>query len=134
MPFYVPILLPLILRLGFDRMTAVGTVLGASAAGISAAMFNPFTVAISQKLAGLPLHSGTAFRAAVFVAFTAVGVLYVMAYARKIRSGEKVDSASEESAKSALLTGRQKLAAGILRRLTAKAEPSSLASMIPIFI
>ena len=107
---YVPILLPLILRLGFDRLTALGVVLGASAAGISAAMFNPFTVAVSQKIAGLPLYSGTGFRAAVFAAFTAVAVLYVMAYARKIR-GREAAVFAEEAAEPVLLTGRQKLAA-----------------------
>lgn len=108
---YVPILLPLILRLGFDRLTAVGAVLVASATGMTAAMFNPFTVAISQKLAGLPLYSGTAFRAVVFAAFTAVGILYVTAYARKIRGRGEADPLLEEPAESAPLTGRQKLAA-----------------------
>lgn len=108
---YVPILLPLILRLGFDRLTALGVVLGASAAGTAAAMFNPFTVAVSQKIAGLPLYSGTGFRVAVFVALTAAAILYVMAYARKIRGRGEAASAVEESVEPAVLTGRQKLAA-----------------------
>ena len=109
---YVPILLPLILRLGFDRMTAVGVVLVASTSGIAAALFSPFTVAVSQKIVGLPLYSGTGFRAVIFVVFTVVGILYVMLYARRSRSKEaSIPGGETASAAPARLNIRQKLAA-----------------------
>ena len=59
---YVPIVLPLMMRLGFDSITACATVLCGSAAGFSAALTNPFTIVIGQNISGLPLYSGWQFR------------------------------------------------------------------------
>ena len=82
---YVPLLLPLILKMGFDSMTAIGTIFVASAAGFTAALTNPFSIAIPQSIVGLPLYSGIGFRAVTFVCFFVVGCVYVMAYARKVK-------------------------------------------------
>ncbi len=81
---YVPIVLPLMLRLGFDSITAVAVVLCGSAAGFSAGITNPFTIAIGQKLSGLPLYSGWEFRIVMFFITWAIAVTYVMIYARRI--------------------------------------------------
>ena len=59
---YVPIILPLMFALGFDSMTAAATALVGSAIGFSAAIANPFTTGIGQKIAGLPLYSGWKYR------------------------------------------------------------------------
>lgn len=82
---YVPIILPLILALGFDSITACAIALCGSAAGFTAALANPFTVGIGQKIAGLPLYSGWQFRLAVFILMTSVAIVYVMRYARRIQ-------------------------------------------------
>lgn len=82
---YVPIILPLILALGFDSITACAIALCGSAAGFTAALANPFTVGIGQKIAGLPLYSGWQFRLAVFILMTSVAIIYVMRYARSIQ-------------------------------------------------
>ena len=82
---YVPIILPLILALGFDSITACAIALCGSAAGLTAALANPFTVGIGQKIAGLPLYSGWQFRLAVFILMTSVAIIYVMRYARSIQ-------------------------------------------------
>ncbi|WP_018600028.1 YfcC family protein [Mycobacterium sp. 155] len=81
---YVPIVLPLMLRLGFDSITGVAVVLCGSAAGFSAGITNPFTIAIGQKLSGLPLYSGWEFRVVTFFITWAVAVAYVLFYARRI--------------------------------------------------
>ena len=80
----VSILMPLILKLGFDSVTTIGLIFAASAAGFSAALFNPFTIAISQKIAGLPLYSGTGYRLVTFIVFTSVAIAYVMRYAVRV--------------------------------------------------
>lgn len=82
---YVPVIYPLIIALGFDPITACATALIGSAVGFTAAFANPFTVIISQKLAGLPLYSGALFRIAVYVCTFAVAALYVCNYAKKVR-------------------------------------------------
>ena len=58
----VPVMLLLVRRLGFDRVTAVAASLGAAAVGASFSPINPFQVGIAQHLAQLPLLSGSVFR------------------------------------------------------------------------
>lgn len=93
---YVPIILPLFLALGFDSITACAVALCGSAAGFTAALANPFTVGIGQKIAGLPLYSGWQFRLAVFILMTAVSIIYVMRYARKIQNNPELSSMYEQ--------------------------------------
>ncbi|MGE5245874.1 MAG: YfcC family protein [Betaproteobacteria bacterium] len=61
----VPVLLLVTGRLGFDEVTAVAISLGAAGIGAAFSPINPFQAQIAQKLAGLPLLSGWAFRTAV---------------------------------------------------------------------
>lgn len=115
---YVPIILPLMLALGFDSMTACATALCGSAAGFTAALANPFTVGIGQKIAGLPLYSGWQYRLVVWTTMTLIAIAYVMHYAKKVKrnpllsSVYEIDQAREMEAEStsARLTTRQKLA------------------------
>lgn len=58
----VPVLLLVTRRLGFDAVTAVAISIGAAGVGAAFSPINPFQVQIAQKLAGLPLLSGAAFR------------------------------------------------------------------------
>jgi uncharacterized ion transporter superfamily protein YfcC len=61
----VPVLLLVTRRLGFDAVTAVAISLGAAGVGAAFSPINPFQVQIAQKLAGVPLLSGSIFRVAV---------------------------------------------------------------------
>src|SRR4051812_17373232 len=61
----VPVLLLVTRRLGFDALTAVAISIGAAGVGASFSPINPFQVQIAQKLAGLPLLSGSVFRLSV---------------------------------------------------------------------
>lgn len=81
---YVPLLLPLMIKMNFDSVTALATVFCASAAGFTAALTNPFSIVISQKIVGLPLYSGIGFRMVTFAAFLSVSMLYVTHYASKV--------------------------------------------------
>lgn len=82
---YVPIILPLMLALGFDSMTAVAVALCATTAGFTGAITNPFTVGIAQKIAEIPLYSGSTYRFIVLVVLTFSTILYVLRYALKVR-------------------------------------------------
>ncbi len=95
---YIPIVLPLMIRLGFDSITACAVVLCGSAAGFSAALTNPFTIAIGQKLSGLPLYSGWRFRVVTFIVTFGIGAIYVMRYASKIQKDPSISATYEDDA------------------------------------
>jgi len=87
----VPIMISLAYSLGWDSLTGLGMSLLAAGFGFSAAISNPFSIGISQQIAGLPLFSGALFRAAIFA------VVYLVLYtflARHIRRIERDPSAS----------------------------------------
>lgn len=93
---YIPIIMPLILRLGFDSITACAVALCGSAAGFSAAITNPFTIAIGQKISGLPLYSGWEFRVLTYFVTLTIGVIYIMRYAKKVQNNPSLSSVFEE--------------------------------------
>ena len=82
---YVPIILPLIVSLGYNPMIAVAVPLVGTIVGFTAAFTNPFTVGISHQITGLPMFSGMWLRIIMFVVYIIVGCLYVINYAKKIK-------------------------------------------------
>lgn len=82
---FVPILLLLTRRLGFDPLTAAAMSLGGAAIGSAFSPINPFQVGIGQKLAQLPLYSGASFRTAFLVGALGIWIWGTIRYARRIR-------------------------------------------------
>jgi uncharacterized ion transporter superfamily protein YfcC len=82
---FVIIFIPLARRLGYDSIVGVSIPFLGAAAGFAAAFFNPFTVGISQSIAGIPLYSGLGYRLVSWVIGTAVTIAYVMWYARRVK-------------------------------------------------
>lgn len=92
---FVPVLLLLSRRLGFDRVTAVAMSLGAAAVGAAFSPINPFQVGIAQKVAQLPLLSGWLFRLAVLLPALAIWIWMTMRYVQKTRQApEEVELAA----------------------------------------
>ncbi|MFT5052004.1 MAG: putative ion transporter superfamily protein YfcC [Chlamydiales bacterium] len=89
MPF-IPILVTMCLALRMDAIVAVGMVYVGAGVGYGCAAFNPFTVIIGQKLAGLEPASGQGFRWILLAVCLIVGVHHIMRYARRV----KADAAS----------------------------------------
>ena len=54
----VPLMIALSYSLGWDALVGLGMSILATNMGFSAAITNPFTIGVAQKLAGLPLFSG----------------------------------------------------------------------------
>lgn len=84
MPF-VPLLVTLCLALRMDAVVALGIIYIGAGVGYGCAALNPFTVLIAQGIAGLQPASGWAFRVVYMLVCTAVGVLYIVRYANKVR-------------------------------------------------
>ena len=83
---YIPVLIPLCVSLGYDSMTATAIALISTALGFTAGVMNPGTVGISQQISGLETYSGFGLRVLVLIVIVIIGSLYVMRYARKVKS------------------------------------------------
>ena len=80
----VPIIIALSYSLGWDSLVGLGMSILATNVGFSTAIFNPFTIGVAQKIAGLPLFSGLLPRLVLFVIVYAILALFLSLYARKI--------------------------------------------------
>lgn len=88
---FLALLLPLIERYGYPREVAVMITYMASQIGFATSWMNPFSVAVAQGIAGLPLLSGAPLRIAVFVLFVLVGIAFTLWYATRHRQPATVD-------------------------------------------
>ena len=82
----VPVLLLVTRRLGFDALTAVAISIGAAAVGAAFSPINPFQVQIAQKLAGIPLLSGSVFRLCVLAVALAGWIAATWRHAARTRT------------------------------------------------
>jgi uncharacterized ion transporter superfamily protein YfcC len=98
---FAPILLLLVTRLGFNRVTAVAMSIGAAVVGATFSPIDPFMVGIAQKAAGLPLLSGSAFRIVFLAAALALYIWYTMRYAARTRTAAAPETAHETAAGAA---------------------------------
>jgi uncharacterized ion transporter superfamily protein YfcC len=84
---FVPVLLLLVRRLGFDPLTAVAMSVGSAGIGAAFSPINPFQVGIAQQIAELPPLSGGAFRTAFLTLALVIWVAGTMRYAGQTRTG-----------------------------------------------
>lgn len=83
---FVILLAPIIVRLGFDAITAVLVTFVATRVGFAASWMNPFNVAVAQGIADVPLLSGAGLRIVMWVVFTATGLALTLWWARRVRA------------------------------------------------
>jgi uncharacterized ion transporter superfamily protein YfcC len=81
----IPVLLILTRRMGFDAVTAVSMSAGAAFIGSAFSPINPFQVGIAQKLAELPLQSGSASRSVLLAIALGIWIWRTMRYATRTR-------------------------------------------------
>ncbi|HEY0305849.1 MAG TPA: hypothetical protein VGC44_12760, partial [Longimicrobiales bacterium] len=82
---FVPVMLLLTRRLGYNALVGVAISMGAATIAAAFSPIDPFMVGIAQKVAGVPLLSGSAFRL-VFLAIAMVfWIVSVMHYAKRHR-------------------------------------------------
>jgi uncharacterized ion transporter superfamily protein YfcC len=84
LPLYA-VLLPLLFRQGYDSMTTVLVLFLSTQVGYIASTINPFTVIIAQSLSGLTGEPHLPLRALVWLGLTGAEIVFVMAYARRVR-------------------------------------------------
>jgi uncharacterized ion transporter superfamily protein YfcC len=86
----VPMALVLSYGLGWDALVGLGMSTLASGFGFAAAIFNPFTVGIAQKLAGLPAFSGVLYRIVIFIVIYLCLIVFLTRYAKKIEKNPEL--------------------------------------------
>ncbi|WP_416731231.1 putative basic amino acid antiporter YfcC [Fictibacillus sp. JL2B1089] len=95
---FAMILVPVVIALGYDAITAVMITYVATQIGFATSWMNPFGVAIAQGIAGVPVLSGAPFRIGMWAFFTLVGIVYTWIYASRIRKDPKRSLSYESDA------------------------------------
>ncbi|ABV87002.1 putative basic amino acid antiporter YfcC [Shewanella pealeana] len=80
------IICPLMIRLGYDGITTVMVTYVATQIGFASSWMNPFSVAIAQGIAGVPVLSGSGMRFVMWASFTLMGLIFTMRYAAKVKA------------------------------------------------
>ena len=83
---YVPVILPLMIALRFDSVTAAGVALLATTSGFTAGVLNPVNTGLGQTIAQLPLWSGAGLRTVLFVCLLGAALVYLLRYAARVRA------------------------------------------------
>lgn len=113
------LIVPLMLALGYDRMTAVGAIILGAGVGVLCSTVNPFATGVASSAADISLGDGIVLRFAMWLVLTAVTVAYVIRYARRVQRdperslsgflpGDRDGAAAEQSGEVPELTGLHK--------------------------
>lgn len=119
LPFFA-VLMPIVMAMGFDSMTAFMMVFVGARIGYIASTVNPFSVLISQGIIGIQGNPQLWLRVIALVVLTVVAIAWVVMYARKVKRNpessvtyqddieKRKEFAADESALDSEFGGRQK--------------------------
>lgn len=82
---FVIIFVPMAISMGYDSIVGVSMCFVGAGMGFAGCLMNPFTLGIAQEIAGLQLFSGLGYRFIIWMAINAVGISYVLWYARRVK-------------------------------------------------
>lgn len=117
--FYA-LLVPLLLRLGFDRLVVVGVIHVGAGVGVLASTVNPFATGVASGAADISLGQGLLLRFVMYVVLTAVAIGFVVRYARRVRADptrslvsagetDEDDLVPDDEVEAAAITARQRV-------------------------
>ena len=117
--FYA-LLIPLLLALGYDRMSVAGMIIASTTVGAMASTVNPFSIGVASEFANTGIGDGIGLRWIGWVVLTTITIAYVVRYAQRAKANpdrslvgflpEDAELVKKEEAASHLvLTGRQKI-------------------------
>lgn len=126
---YIPVLMPLMIALGYDSIVAAAIALCATSVGFTAGVLNPINTGLGQKIAGIPVFSGMGFRLVIFIVALTTVILYIIRYAKKVRNNPLQSLIYEEdSEKRKLYRNKDQTIEG--KHLTARQKYASVAALI----
>ena len=97
---FVGLMAPLAISMGYDAITGLLIVYGASNIGFSSAFLNPFTVGIAQEMSDLPMFSGMGYRIFCWVLLTALFIAFTLVYASRIKKEAPAKAHAEAPAQA----------------------------------
>lgn len=96
---FVMILVPMFIALGYDAVVGIMCSYVATQVGFGSSWQNPFSLAIAQGIAEVPVMSGAWFRIPMWIFFTALTAVFTTRYAMKIKKNPKLSVAYESDQK-----------------------------------
>lgn len=90
---FAMILVPMFIAMGYDAVVGVCVTYCATQIGFGASWMNPFSLAIAQGIAEVPVLSGAGFRIVLWFVFTGIGMAFTMVYAAKIKKDPRISVA-----------------------------------------
>jgi len=116
--FFV-LLVPLALALRYDRLVAAAIIFLGAGSGVIGSTVNPFATGVASDAAGITIGDGIGLRIALWLVVVAIGIGYVLWYARRVANDPQASIVGVSAADAAdaqglvedvpALTGRQKL-------------------------
>ncbi len=92
---FAMIMVPFVIALGYDSIVAVTVTFVASQVGNASSWMSPFSVAVAQGIAGIPVLSAASFRLVMWFIITGASAAYMMVYAEKIRKKPELSAVHE---------------------------------------
>ncbi|NQN59906.1 YfcC family protein [Streptococcus suis] len=83
---FFPLLVPVMMAVGFDSITGVAIILLGSQIGCLASTVNPFATVVASDAAGVSVADGMIWRFVFFVVILLMGILFVANYAEKVKN------------------------------------------------
>ncbi|WP_053956902.1 YfcC family protein [Inediibacterium massiliense] len=87
---FIPLMVGLGVAMGYDAMFGFAIIVLGEYVGFMGATLNPYTVGVSQAIAGVPIYSSTGFRAFCLICFILACSVYVILYGKKIKNNPKL--------------------------------------------
>ena len=120
---YIPVLIPVVIALGYDSVTAAAIALIGTTAGFTAGVLNPINTGLAQQIAGIETFSGAGLRAVLLVIMIVLGSYWTIRYsqraakdpAKSLMAGEPEEKEKQElyggaqSGEPKRMSGRQKI-------------------------
>ena len=93
---FVLIIVPICLALGYDSIIGVAIPLVGAHVGFASAFLNPFNVGIAQGIADVPIFSGIGYRVICWMISTAVAILFILYYEKKLKKNPNISPTFKE--------------------------------------
>ncbi|SFC45998.1 Uncharacterized membrane protein YfcC, ion transporter superfamily [Alkalibacterium subtropicum] len=93
---FYPLIIPVMIAVGFDMLVAVSVVLLGAGVGVLASTVNPFATGVASQALGISPGNGIVLRLVFFVVMYVIAVAYVYRYATKVQKDRENSMVAED--------------------------------------
>jgi uncharacterized ion transporter superfamily protein YfcC len=93
---FYPLIIPVMIAVGFDMLVAVSVILLGAGVGVLASTVNPFATGVASQALGISPGNGIVLRLVFFVVMYAIATAYVYRYATKVQKDREKSMVSED--------------------------------------